>query len=314
MTDIPYPEAPAEAETEATAGAPRFTDQWDPNPAPVEWLVQDWLPIGTVTVLIGKSGSGKTQLALRLATAIASYDAQFDSPSRHPLVYDGWPLGWLQTEHPETVAYSAYDTPQQVLNRRLVHELKEGDLGAVGQRLLFASIGTESEGLMWEGEYWVNNQYQLFEEARERDARLLILDGAHKACRRNPQLGTSTVDSEVRTFLAELTQEAQKGRMAVLCICTSGEFERYRDTPWWDHTTALWRMAPIPTQNRMHTPWQVMREKMLYPAHQKPAPDRRRDPYICNVDEFNRNTQCFYQTAHGVIRPDLGDDDSVQRA
>ncbi len=45
-------------------------NDWTSEPA--RWLIQDWLPAGCVTVLIGADAVGKSRLALQLAAAIAT--------------------------------------------------------------------------------------------------------------------------------------------------------------------------------------------------------------------------------------------------
>ena len=38
-----------------------------------EWILSDWLPVGTVSSLYGWVGQGKSRLALQLAAAVAAY-------------------------------------------------------------------------------------------------------------------------------------------------------------------------------------------------------------------------------------------------
>lgn len=45
----------------------------DGQPVPArEWLIEDWLPVGCVTSLYGKGGTGKSLLAMQAATAVAT--------------------------------------------------------------------------------------------------------------------------------------------------------------------------------------------------------------------------------------------------
>ena len=86
---------------------------WDwsmaPDPKPMEWLVQDWLPAGRVSMLTGEGGAGKSRLALQLAAGIVTggdsdsgwIDAPIDCLRLGPSVGDGRPVifaSWEDTE------------------------------------------------------------------------------------------------------------------------------------------------------------------------------------------------------------------------
>jgi RecA-family ATPase len=64
-----YHVKPARLRPELFPPATRF----DGLPVPPRrWLVRDWVPMGTVTLLSGDGGVGKSLLALQLATATAA--------------------------------------------------------------------------------------------------------------------------------------------------------------------------------------------------------------------------------------------------
>ena len=48
-----------------------------PNPSPLSWLVKDWMPDATLSVLTGAGGAGKSRIALQLAVAVATGAERF---------------------------------------------------------------------------------------------------------------------------------------------------------------------------------------------------------------------------------------------
>ena len=64
---------PASSET-FTARRPLNIVTWKNvgDAPPREWILSDWLPVGTVSSLYGWVGQGKSRLALQLAAAVAA--------------------------------------------------------------------------------------------------------------------------------------------------------------------------------------------------------------------------------------------------
>lgn len=72
------------------------------EPKPIDFLVKDWIPRGSVTLLVAEGGTGKTMLAMRLALAVATGDR------------------WLGLETRRgPVLYLAMEDPESELRRRL---------------------------------------------------------------------------------------------------------------------------------------------------------------------------------------------------
>ncbi|CUH64654.1 hypothetical protein TL5118_00963 [Thalassovita autumnalis] len=51
-----------------------------------EWLVEDWIPMKTVSSLYGDGGTGKSLVALQLAVSVSSERAWLDQPTQHGAV------------------------------------------------------------------------------------------------------------------------------------------------------------------------------------------------------------------------------------
>ena len=59
---------------------------------PIDWLIQNWLPAGKLTLLAGQAGTGKTQLAISIAAMLSSGSALPDgtiSPLLNTLMWSG---------------------------------------------------------------------------------------------------------------------------------------------------------------------------------------------------------------------------------
>ena len=59
---------------------------WTGTPPDREWMIDGWLAVGRVHLLTGKSGRGKSRLALQLAAALASNDPE------------AWPVPWTPAD------------------------------------------------------------------------------------------------------------------------------------------------------------------------------------------------------------------------
>jgi len=103
-------EAPASSvagpQTEKPAPLPVLVAMNTVTPAPVRWLWRNWLPLGTLTVLDGDPGMGKSTLTLDLAARVSQ----------------GWefpPEGSGHDEPDGVLLLSAEDDPDQTIRPRL---------------------------------------------------------------------------------------------------------------------------------------------------------------------------------------------------
>ena len=85
----------------------------------IEWVWEDWLPTGKLTILAGAGGSGKTSLVLSLAATISSGGS--------------FPDGSLTSRRGNVIIWSSEDEPEDVLVPRLIA------MGADLNRIYFIS-------------------------------------------------------------------------------------------------------------------------------------------------------------------------------
>lgn len=163
----------------------------DLEPEPVDWLWQDHIPRGKLTVLGGAPGTGKTTIAMKIASTVTTGGR--------------WPDGGVSPTG-NVVIWSGEDDPQDTLIPRLVVA------GADLSRVYF--IATVRDG----------NERRPFDPARDMeplrlrlgeidDLRLLVVDPIVSAV-----AGDSHKNAEVRRALQPLVDLASASRCALFGI------------------------------------------------------------------------------------------------
>ena len=90
--------------------------EWDTfTPDDLEWIIEGWLPAGRIGILSGQGGRGKSRLALQLAAAMASGQADFlGGPPTAYGINRGAVLSGAQT-----VVYASWEDDRHEVGRRL---------------------------------------------------------------------------------------------------------------------------------------------------------------------------------------------------
>ena len=232
--------------------APFEVHQWSPDYqfAPRVWLIQDWLPVGRVSMIGGKGGSGKSRLVLQLAAGIAGGggegDAWIDAPlgtlrlgngvpgDGAPVLYASW------EDEPEEffrrlAQISGYEAPW-VTPQRLQGMLHVADMVAAGP------IWAPEKGAHALTVPDLNEAGRhLRRQAEELGARLLVLDPVAAA-----YAGDENSRGMVRQFLASWNAWAAATGCAVLLVHhpPKGEEEPYAgNSDWHNGVRALWSLA-----------------------------------------------------------------------
>ena len=91
-------------------------EEWsDFAPDPLEWIIEGWLPAGRIGILSGQGGRGKSRLALQLAAAMASGQADFlGGPPTAYGISRRTVLSGAQT-----VVYASWEDDRHEVGRRL---------------------------------------------------------------------------------------------------------------------------------------------------------------------------------------------------
>ena len=158
------------------------------NPPPVSWLVPEWMPDATLSVLTGAGGAGKTRIALQLAVAVATGAEQFitTSAKRRPLGMPNAPA--LIATAGETVVYAAWETRRLAFANRLAAICGQGQdrqekIDRLSGRLHYANM--RPAGGLWGAEKgahtstagaWLDGGIGLRKYAEQVGARLLVID------------------------------------------------------------------------------------------------------------------------------------------
>ena len=218
---------------------------------PFPWLVQDWLPHATVSVLSGQGDTGKSRVALQLAVAVAMGWPRFlPTAPRKP----DYPLPEVNETHCGPAVYAAWETSRIALNRRrdaVLAALGKGlDPNALDGKLHFLHLG--DKGGVWGVEHahhmatigdLLRLGDALLEQVAAKQPKLLILDPLAAAFLQN-----ENDRALVRSFLTALRAWAEKTDCAVLLIqhpAKSGQDAQSGSTDWRNGVHAVWDLKSL---------------------------------------------------------------------
>ena len=205
------------AQQGATFEPLKMRAEWSVPPPARRWLVDGWLPDGRIALFTGRGGSGKSQLALQLATALSSD------------ITDGGRREWFQ-DGPEvqggqgTTVFCTWEDDDDEIQRRMLANPAFAYSGApafeesMGGRFVFCDAA--GRGPLWS----VGPSGETFGElsplggalravCEEREARLLVVDALASAygCSENER-------PSVRAFLSSWDRWARDANCTVLIV------------------------------------------------------------------------------------------------
>ena len=275
-------------------------ETWDNAgpPPPRRWLVEDWLPAGRVTLLVGQGGVGKSRLAMQLAAGIASggrraEEANQASKSR----------SWIETPSPHMLqlgeatepggaplVYASWEDEWDEFRRRL-SELSGAPAPWVAPERLshFHFADMAGHGALW-GPRANRRSYtdtmgettqaghELRRLCREEGARLLIVDPSAAAYGSDENNRTA-----VRAFLSDLDAWARENDCAILMLShpSKGGADYSGSSDWQASVRSMWtlrkeKIGPAPAErgkgesdNRPEG-WQLALAKANYGPPVKP--------------------------------------------
>ena len=155
-----------------------------PNPPPVSWLVKDWMPDATLSVLSGTADAGKSRIALQIAVAVATGAEHFIQTESSAAMLSGIKAPVLLATGP--VVFAAWETGLLVWQNRLAAVCGQGADRAERIRQLAGQlhyVDMRSEGGLWgaaQGAHtstigsWIEGGKALLDYTAQ--ARLLIID------------------------------------------------------------------------------------------------------------------------------------------
>ncbi len=219
------------------------------NPPPVSWLVKDWMPDATLSVLTGAGGAGKSRIALQLAVAVATGAERFIQTESGAVMLSGPKAPALLAAGP--VVFAAWETRLLAWQNRLAAVCGRGADRAERVRQLTGQlhyVNMRPEGGLWGAAqgahtsttgYWLDGGNALLDYAAAARARLLIID----------PLAAAFVQNEndralVRAFLSALDQWAEDHNCAVLIIShpPKGDSAQSGSTDWRNGVQAVWTL------------------------------------------------------------------------
>ena len=205
-----------EPETAASIAPLETRSEWSVPPSARRWLVSGWLPEARIALLTGRGGSGKSQIALQLAHAIAS-----DHASGTPRE---WFPGGPEIEGGQgAVVFTTWEDDDEEILRRMLNNptLAKGApqfSEDVGDRFHFVDLA--GRGPVWAvgptyGSYGELTDVgdALRKRCAELGARLLIVDALSSAYAANENERPA-----VRSFLSSWDRWARDTNCAVLLI------------------------------------------------------------------------------------------------
>lgn len=220
-----------------------------PNPPPVSWLVEDWMPDATLSVLTGAGGAGKSRIALQLAVAVATGAERFIQTESGAAMLNGRSAPRLRAAGP--VVFAAWETRLLAWQNRLAAVCGQGADRAERIRHLDGQlhyVNMRPEGGLWgaaQGAHtsttgsWLAGGNALLHYAAAVQARLLIID----------PLAAAFVQNEndralVRSFLSALDQWAEDRNCAVLIIShpPKSDSPQSGSTDWRNGVQAVWTL------------------------------------------------------------------------
>lgn len=227
-----------------------------PNPPPVSWLVKDWMPDATLTVLTGAGGAGKSRIALQLAVAVATGAERFIEPTdRRPIPPDKLQApSVVQIGGPAPVVFAAWETRRLAFANRLatICGPPGQDRAAALERLTgrLHYVNMRPAGGLWgaaPGRHtsttgaWLPGGDALRAYAERHGARLLIIDPLAAAF-----VANENDRALVRAFLSGLDQWAEDNGCAVLIIShpPKSDSAQSGSTDWRNGVQAVWELAP----------------------------------------------------------------------
>ena len=227
------------------------------DPPAMDWLVNQWMPRGRIGALFGDGGTGKSRLALQLATAIAAQGIQpWISPDEY------MPGEGIDVEVDGTVVWASWEDDIGEFERRLF-----GIGQVVGEMLHFLDMS--AHGAVWsprEGAHTqtiseitdIGREVRHFTESV--NATLLVLDPIAAAYAAN-----ENTRELVRAFMTDWDSWARKTGCAVLLIGhtpkgAEGKAAGYSgSTDWHNASRFLWSLEVPPGEKDADTPIRRLR-------------------------------------------------------
>ena len=223
-----------------------------PNPPPLSWLVKDWMPDATLSVLTGAGGAGKSRIALQLAVAVATGAERFIQTESGAAMLNGLKAPQLLAAGP--VVFAAWETRLLAWQNRLAAVCGQGADRAERIRQLTGQlhyVNMRPAGGLWGAAHGAHTSTTgslldggkaLLDYAAAAQARLLIID----------PLAAAFVQNEndralVRAFLSALDQWAEDHSCAVLIIShpPKGDSAQSGSTDWRNGVQAVWTLEPV---------------------------------------------------------------------